>query len=282
MQCRRHAEKCGQGAARRPGVSTVCHAEQVGHHWRVPNIGRGHCVERESTRITLPGPRSTRSAYTAATPARTTFDATSETWDDRRAVSGQRTSCRLSKYQSHQRLEMGGPVVEATIGNGMDPCCRIVCDTLVDTDAAYLTLPNVWRSRRRTHGLRHRGRRDSQPGRRDRPNLRAGPLSFGLLRRVLAEVLFIDMARANGRHEPLAGYIPLEQAQAVVDLAGHRLAKVDRVDLKRLPPPLPSWRKDGRHPAKQRPRCFPVHMRRNPASNRMNTRRPRGSADRGS
>ena len=33
--------------------------------------------------------------------------------------------------------------------------------------------------------------------------------------------------------DPLIGYIPLEQAQAVVDLAGHRLAKVDHVDLKR-------------------------------------------------
>ena len=54
-------------------------------------------------------------------------------------------------------------------------------------------------------------------------------LRFGSFRQVLAEVLFIDMELADGRHEALLGYIPLEQAQAVVDLSGHRLAKVDRV-----------------------------------------------------
>ena len=32
----------------------------------------------------------------------------------------------------------------------------------------------------------------------------------------------------------MIGYVRLEQAQAVVDLAGHRLAKVERVDLKGL------------------------------------------------
>lgn len=32
--------------------------------------------------------------------------------------------------------------------------------------------------------------------------------------------------------EPLIGYIPLEQAQAAVDLVGHRLVKVNRVNLK--------------------------------------------------
>jgi len=35
-----------------------------------------------------------------------------------------------------------------------------------------------------------------------------------------------------GAYEPLIGYIPLEQAQAAVDMLGHRLVKVSRVDLK--------------------------------------------------
>jgi hypothetical protein len=50
-------------------------------------------------------------------------------------------------------------------------------------------------------------------------------------RPVLAEVLFIDMRPEDGAYEPLIGYIPLEQAQAAVDLVGHRLVKVTRVDL---------------------------------------------------
>ncbi len=34
------------------------------------------------------------------------------------------------------------------------------------------------------------------------------------------------------RYEPLLGYIPLEQSQAVIDLLGHRLIRVPKVDLK--------------------------------------------------
>ena len=51
-------------------------------------------------------------------------------------------------------------------------------------------------------------------------------------RPVLTEVLFIETEPADGQYEPLIGYIPLEQAQAVGDLVGHRLVKVSRVDLK--------------------------------------------------
>lgn len=43
---------------------------------------------------------------------------------------------------------------------------------------------------------------------------------------------FIDMQPEDGSYEPLIGYIPLEQAQAAVDMLGHRLVKVSRVDLK--------------------------------------------------
>nr|VFJ53221.1 MAG: hypothetical protein BECKFW1821B_GA0114236_101423 [Candidatus Kentron sp. FW] len=40
------------------------------------------------------------------------------------------------------------------------------------------------------------------------------------------------MEPADGLYEPLIGYIVLEQAQAVVDMAGHRLLHVGKVDLK--------------------------------------------------
>ncbi len=49
---------------------------------------------------------------------------------------------------------------------------------------------------------------------------------------VLTEVLFIEMEPSDGHYEPLIGYIPLEQAQAAVDMVGHRLVKFSRVDLK--------------------------------------------------
>ena len=119
----------------------------------------------------------------------------------------------------------------------MDPSHRIVCDVLVGTGAAYLTLPNAWRPR-----LGQLTVYDTVDVETTSQAVVTGDicgtilLRFGSFRQVLAEVLFIDMEPSDGRHEPLPGYIPLEQAQAVVDLAGHHLAGVDRVDLKRLPP----------------------------------------------
>ena len=165
---------------------------------------------------------------------------------------------------------MGRISVQATIGTGDTADSVIACEALVDTGAAYLTLPTAWRSRLgqlttldtvdvETADQRHRSRRPH--GRRVWPQPKpfrhgvghravtrsptpcqptitgeiCGPvlLRFGDFRPVWTEVLFIDMEPAHGRYEPLIGYIPLEQAQAVVDLAGHRLGKVDHVDLKR-------------------------------------------------
>jgi len=42
---------------------------------------------------------------------------------------------------------MGRIVVETTIENVFDPSHTLRCDALVDTGAAYLTLPNAWRDR---------------------------------------------------------------------------------------------------------------------------------------
>ena len=48
---------------------------------------------------------------------------------------------------------MGRIIVSASIENGIDPSFRIQSDALVDTGAAYLTLPAAWRERlgRLTH-----------------------------------------------------------------------------------------------------------------------------------
>ena len=110
---------------------------------------------------------------------------------------------------------------------------RIRCDALVDTGAAYLTLPNVWRDRLGTLTTL-----DTVAVETANQSVVSGDICGPVLLRmehfrpVLTEVLFIEMDPADGQYEPLIGYIPLEQAQAVVDLAGHRLVKVGRVDLK--------------------------------------------------
>ncbi len=128
---------------------------------------------------------------------------------------------------------MGRIVVEATLENGLDPSYSIHCDALVDTGAAYLTLPNAWRER--LGNLRELGKVEVEIA--DQSIIQGvicGPvlLNIARFRPILTEVLFIDMQPEEGSYEPLIGYIPLEQAQAAVDMLGHRLIKVSRVDLK--------------------------------------------------
>ena len=49
---------------------------------------------------------------------------------------------------------------------------------------------------------------------------------------VFSEVIFVDMEPEDGDFEALVGYIVLEQSQAAVDMFGHRLVHVKRLDLK--------------------------------------------------
>ena len=128
---------------------------------------------------------------------------------------------------------MGRIIVSASIENGIDPSFRIQSDALVDTGAAYLTLPATWRER--LGALTHLDTVSVETATQAVVSGDiCGPvlLRMGDFRPVLTEALFIEMEPAEGRYEPLIGYIPLEQAQAVVDMAGHRLAKFGRVDLK--------------------------------------------------
>lgn len=130
---------------------------------------------------------------------------------------------------------MGRIVVETSIENAFDSSHTLRCDALVDTGAAYLTLPDAWRVR--LGNLQELATVDVETA--DQSVIKGvicGPVLLRMerFRPVLAEVLFIDMHPENGAYEPLIGYIPLEQAQAAVDMVGHRLVKVSRVDLKRL------------------------------------------------
>ena len=128
---------------------------------------------------------------------------------------------------------MGRIVVEARIENGTDPGCRIHCDALVDTGAAYLTLPKAWQARLGQLTLLDTVEVETATQSVVSGDI-CGPVLLRLehFRPILTEVSFIEMEPADGQYEPLIGYIPLEQAQAAVDLVGHRLVKVSRVDLK--------------------------------------------------
>jgi predicted aspartyl protease len=129
---------------------------------------------------------------------------------------------------------MGRIITQLKLANFTDADKSLAVPALVDTGAAYITLPNAWREVlgdpeqlaeievELADQLAKKG-------------FLCGPVRarIGEFRPIMAEVLFLDMAPAeDGGNEPLVGYIALEQAGAAVDMLGHRLLHVKHVDLK--------------------------------------------------
>jgi len=119
------------------------------------------------------------------------------------------------------------------IENPIDPEKRIECDALVDTGASHMILPAAWR--RRLGEMKELGRVDRETA--DQSLLEGtvcGPVQIQIegFRPVFTEVVFVEMKPDDGQYEPLLGYIVLEQSQAAVDMLGHRLIHVKRLDLK--------------------------------------------------
>jgi predicted aspartyl protease len=125
-------------------------------------------------------------------------------------------------------------VTQVKLTNFSDPGKMLSVSALVDTGSAYITLPNAWRES--LGEIEQMGEVDVEMA--DQSVKRGsvcGPVRarIGEFRPIVAEVLFLDMIPdEGGEYEPLVGYIPLEQAGAAVDMLGHRLVHVKRVDLK--------------------------------------------------
>ena len=130
-------------------------------------------------------------------------------------------------------MVMGRIVASVTIATFSDPADQLRCDALVDTGASHMVLPSAWRDRLgnleeiATIGL-ETATQDTVEG------SVCGPVRIEVegFRPIVTEVLFVDMTPDNGAYEPLIGYLVLEQSQAAVDMLGHRLVHVKRMDLK--------------------------------------------------
>jgi len=128
---------------------------------------------------------------------------------------------------------MGRIVVSVTVDNVADPTYSLRFDALVDTGASHLVLPRAWQGRIgelqaiRTVELEVATQTTVEGEVR-------GPVKIQIegFPPVFGEVLFVDMTPEDGTYEPLLGYIVLEQSQAAVDMLGHRLIHVKRMDLK--------------------------------------------------
>jgi predicted aspartyl protease len=128
---------------------------------------------------------------------------------------------------------MGRIVASVKIENLTDQGARIRCDALVDTGASYMVLPGAWRDRlgeldEITTVPLETATQETVEGKI------CGPVRIQIegFRPIYNEVLFIDMKPEDGEYEPLIGYVILEQSQAAVDMLGHRLIPVKRMDLK--------------------------------------------------
>jgi predicted aspartyl protease len=129
---------------------------------------------------------------------------------------------------------MGRIVAQVKLTNFSDPTKTLAVSALVDTGSAYITLPTAWRES--LGEVERLGEVDVE--RADQSVRKAcvcGPIRvrIGEFRPIVGEVLFPDMNPDDeGEYETLIGYIALEQAGAAVDMLGHRLVHVKRVDLK--------------------------------------------------
>lgn len=128
---------------------------------------------------------------------------------------------------------MGRIVASVKIETVTDPAKGFRCDALVDTGASHLVLPKAWKER--LPGLELAGTVEVETATQETVQGEVyGPVKIQIegFRPIFGEVLFLEMTPEDGSYEPLIGYLVLEHSQAAVDMLGHRLIYVRRVDVK--------------------------------------------------
>lgn len=128
---------------------------------------------------------------------------------------------------------MGRIISPVRIENITDSSQSILCDALVDTSASHLVLPAAWKERLGELELIETIELETATQETVSGEI-WGPVRIQIegFRHIYNEVLFVEMKPDDGIYEPLIGYLVLEQSQAAVDMLGHRLMKVKRMDLK--------------------------------------------------
>jgi hypothetical protein len=113
-----------------------------------------------------------------------------------------------------------------TITSFADPSKTMKFQTLINTGASYLTLPNTWKDQLGKLDLIEAievrtATQEKVPGEV------CGPVKIQIegFRPIASEVLFIEMEPDDGNYEPLLGHLALQQAGVAIDLLSHRLMK---------------------------------------------------------
>ncbi len=125
-------------------------------------------------------------------------------------------------------------VAQVKVENAMDSSKSMEISALVDTGAAYLSLPLVWMDRFGEFKRVCDEELVDAKGQAVTGKV-AGPaeVKIGNFRSVYCDIVFIDMEPDDdGDYLPLLGYIPMEAANLAVDMLGHRLLSTGRIDLR--------------------------------------------------
>ena len=128
------------------------------------------------------------------------------------------------------KFEVGRIIAQTKVTNLTDASKFVQCGMLVDTGAAALILPAAWRDRLGAFPREEQVALVLANGEVVQGSACA-PVEIEIqgFRPVVNEVMFVE-TREEG--EPLLGYVILEQAQAAVDMLGHRLVPVPYMDMK--------------------------------------------------
>lgn len=130
---------------------------------------------------------------------------------------------------------MGRIIVQTRITNLSDDGRSIQCGLLVDTGAGALILPASWKERLGNFQRSEAVELQQADGSVVRGEA-CWPVEIRIegFRPVSNEVIFVgtDTGGDAVNEEPLLGYVILEQAQAAVDMLGHRLVPVRHIDMK--------------------------------------------------
>lgn len=135
---------------------------------------------------------------------------------------------------------MGRIVVNTQVTNHFDGGKSLCTPMLVDTGAGALILPASWKARLGT--FQHSEAVELLANGEAIRGEACAPVEIKIdgFRPVFNEVVFVDSPQTQDGQpsqkdeEPLLGYVILEQAQAAVDMLGHRLVPVRYIDMKRL------------------------------------------------
>ena len=126
---------------------------------------------------------------------------------------------------------MGRIIVQTEVTNPFDGNKSVRCGMLVDTGAGALILPMAWKERFGT--FQHSEPVELQLASQEVVRGEAcAPVRIKMegFRPIFNEAIFLESE--EGDPESLLGYVILEQAQAAVDMLGHRLVPVRYIDLK--------------------------------------------------